>query len=88
MRHKRRDTGGIKPAERKVFEYEVESLDMEGRGIARRDEKVAFISGALPYETVRAEVTRSKPDYDMEHTTKVLKRSTSHVLPNCKCFGI
>ena len=75
MRHKRRDTGGIKPAERKVFEYEVESLDMEGRGIARRDEKVVFISGALPYETVRAEVTRSKPNYDMAQTTEGLKPS-------------
>ena len=61
MRHKRRDQGLIKPAERKIFEYKVESLDMEGRGIARHDEKVAFISGALPYETVRAEITRSKP---------------------------
>ena len=88
MRHKRRDTGGIKPAERKVFEYEVESLDMEGRGIARRDEKVAFISGALPYETVRAEVTRSKPSYDMAQTTEVLKPSASRVQPKCQYFGI
>ena len=88
MRHKRRDTGGIKPAERKVFEYAVESLDMEGRGIARRDEKVAFISGALPYETVRAEVTRSKPNYDMAQTTEVLKPSASRVQPKCQYFGI
>lgn len=88
MRHKRRDTGGIKPAERKVFEYEVESLDMEGRGIARRDEKVVFISGALPYETVRAEVTRSKPNYDMAQTTEVLKPSASRVQPKCQYFGI
>lgn len=88
MRHKRRDKGLIQPAERKVFEYEVESLDMEGRGIARYDEKVAFIAGALPYETVRAEITRSKPNYDVAQVTEVLKPSASRVQPKCSYFGV
>lgn len=88
MRHKRRDQGLIQPAERKIFEYEVESLDMEGRGIARRDEKVAFIAGALPYETVRAEVTRTKPNYDVAQVTEVLKPSASRVQPKCPYFGV
>ena len=88
MRHKRRDQGLIKPAERKIFEYEVESLDMEGRGIARRDEKVAFIAGALPYETVRAEITRSKPNYDVAQTVEVLKPSAARVQANCAYFGV
>lgn len=88
MRHKRRDQGLIKPAERKIFEYKVESLDMEGRGIARHDEKVAFISGALPYETVRAEITRSKPNYDVAQVTEVLKPSAARVRPKCVYFGV
>lgn len=88
MRHKRRDQGLIKPAERKIFEYEVESLDVEGRGIARHEDKVAFIAGALPYETVRAEITRSKPNYDVAQVTEVLKPSASRVQPKCSYFGV
>lgn len=88
MRHKRRDRGLIQPAERKIFEFEVESLDMEGRGIARRDEKVTFISGALPYEVVRAEVTRSKPNYDVAQTIDVLKSSSARTQPKCQYFGV
>ena len=88
MRQKRRDRGLIKPTEREVFEYTVESLDMEGRGIARRDEKVTFIAGALPYETVRASVLRSKPNYDVAELVEVLKPSTLRVQPECPYFGV
>ncbi|VVH65301.1 23S rRNA (Uracil-5-) -methyltransferase RumA (EC, partial [uncultured Gammaproteobacteria bacterium] len=39
----------------KTYELEIESLSHEGRGIAHLDEKVIFVSGALPGETVIAE---------------------------------
>ena len=41
--------------------YEIESLDQEGRGIARRDGKTIFVEGALTGETVTASVYRKKP---------------------------
>jgi 23S rRNA (uracil1939-C5)-methyltransferase len=37
----------------KTYELEIESLSHEGRGIAHLDEKVIFVSGALPGETTQ-----------------------------------
>ncbi len=40
---------------------EVESLDLEAQGVARRaDGKVVFIEGALPGERVQVQVSRRK----------------------------
>ena len=42
---------------------QIESLDQEGRGIARRDGKVIFVEGALPGEHVEIETYRKKPSF-------------------------
>ena len=42
--------------ERAKYVAVIESLDQEGRGVARRDGKVVFIEGALPGEKVEYEV--------------------------------
>ena len=39
----------------------VESLDREGRGVARADGKAVFIGGALPGERVEYTVHKRKP---------------------------
>ena len=41
----------------------VESLDQEGRGVARLDGKALFIEGALPGELVRYRIGRDKSSY-------------------------
>jgi 23S rRNA (uracil1939-C5)-methyltransferase len=66
----------------------VESLDQEGRGVARRDGKAIFIEGALPGETVTCTVTRRKPSYEVATLDSVLAESASRVAPRCPHFGV
>jgi 23S rRNA (uracil1939-C5)-methyltransferase len=72
----------------------VESLDLEAQGIAHRvtdDEdngKVVFIEGALPYETVSAQVHRKKNQWEAGTVTVIHKESSQRVTPGCPHFGL
>ncbi len=67
--------------------YEIESLDQEGRGIARRDGKTIFIAGALTGEVVTASVYRKRPSYEQANVQSVLHASSQRVTPQCINFG-
>jgi 23S rRNA (uracil1939-C5)-methyltransferase len=67
---------------------EVESLDQEGRGVARRDGKAVFIEGALPGEVVTCSPYRKKPAYEVATLGQVIKASASRVEPRCPHFGL
>ena len=73
---------------RPVYEVQVDKLDAEGRGVARRDGKVVFIQGALPGETVTYEQIRSKPIFEIGIVKEILKASEQRVEPPCPHFGI
>ncbi|MDR2709970.1 MAG: TRAM domain-containing protein, partial [Burkholderiales bacterium] len=49
----------------------IESLDQEGRGIARLDGKAVFVEGALPGETVVAQILKRKPTVDFARAEQV-----------------
>lgn len=66
----------------------IESLDLEGRGVAHRDGKVVFVEGALPGERVRAQVVRSKDSYDKARMTELLQASAMRVVPPCPNFSV
>jgi 23S rRNA (uracil1939-C5)-methyltransferase len=66
----------------------VESLDQEGRGVARRDGKAVFIEGALPGETVTYSVFRRKPTYEIATLGEVIEESAARVTPRCRHFGL
>jgi 23S rRNA (uracil1939-C5)-methyltransferase len=66
----------------------VESLDQEGRGIARRDGKTLFIEGALPGERVTCSPYRKKPAYEVATLTKVVRPASQRVTPRCRHFGV
>lgn len=66
----------------------IESLDLEGRGIARIEGKVAFIDGALPGERVLWLRTRSKARFDTGRVLQVLRPSSARVAPRCPHFGL
>jgi 23S rRNA (uracil1939-C5)-methyltransferase len=67
--------------------YTIESLDQEGRGIARRDGKTIFIEGALTGEVVTASVYRKKPSYENANVQRILRESSQRVTPGCVYFG-
>lgn len=66
----------------------IESLDLEARGVAHRDGKVVFVEGALPGEQVEASVVRRKPSYEKARTQRVLRASAQRVEPRCPHFGV
>lgn len=71
-----------------VHVLEIESLDLEGQGVAHFDGKVIFVEGALPGEIVEAEVTRRKKSYDKAILRRVIKASSQRVDPACPHFGV
>ena len=67
----------------------VESLDIEAQGIAHRaDGKVVFIEGALPFETVTANVYRKKSSFEKAMLTTIYRESSQRVQPRCPHFGM
>ncbi|PKY10820.1 23S rRNA (uracil(1939)-C(5))-methyltransferase [Acidithiobacillus marinus] len=66
----------------------IESLDGEGRGIARVDGKVLFVDGALPGEEVLARRTENHKTFERGETVALLKSSSLRVPPPCPHFGL
>jgi 23S rRNA (uracil1939-C5)-methyltransferase len=67
----------------------VESLDAEGRGVARTAEgKVVFVEGALPGEDVDFQVLKKKLSHEFAKATSILHQSASRVAPRCPHFGV
>src|SRR3546814_1629591 len=68
--------------------FDIESLDLEARGIARREGKVVFVDGALPGEKVLARIVRQKPSFDTARLERIIKPSSQRVEPACPYFGV
>ncbi|AQG98984.1 23S rRNA (uracil(1939)-C(5))-methyltransferase [Burkholderia sp. KK1] len=75
-------------------ELEIESLDMEARGVGRtvnedgEPGKVIFVEGALPGERVSYSSYRKKPSFEQAQVVKVLRESVIRAKPKCQFFGI
>ncbi|MCW5650381.1 MAG: 23S rRNA (uracil(1939)-C(5))-methyltransferase RlmD [Ramlibacter sp.] len=68
---------------------EVDALDMDAQGVARRpDGKVVFIDGALPFEQVSVNVHRRKNNWEQGTLTAIHKESSQRVRPGCPHFGL
>jgi 23S rRNA (uracil1939-C5)-methyltransferase len=71
-----------------ILQLEVESLDLEANGVSRADGKVVFVRGALPNETVTAQVVRRKPKFDVANLISIERSSSARVTPQCPHFGV
>ncbi len=66
----------------------IQSLDQEGRGIARIEGKATFVEGALPGESVGITLLKRKPNYDVARVDAILKGSAARVDARCPHFGV
>lgn len=67
---------------------EVDSLDAEGRGVARNAEgKVVFVEGALGGEHIEGEIVRSGRRFDLARLRTVLRPAAARRKPRCPYFG-
>jgi len=67
---------------------DVESLDQEGRGVARIDGKAVFVEGALPGERAAITTLKRKPAWELARAESILRASPDRVLPRCPHFGV
>ncbi len=70
------------------FTATVTDLSHDGRGVARVDDKVVFVHGALPGERVRFRITARRRQYDQGELLEVLAPSPERVVPRCPHFGV
>ncbi|GJM10417.1 MAG: 23S rRNA (uracil(1939)-C(5))-methyltransferase RlmD [Lysobacteraceae bacterium] len=69
------------------IEADIVDLSHDGRGVARVDGKVTFISGVLPGEKVRFKLTGRRKDFDSGEVVEVLTASADRVDAKCPHFG-
>jgi 23S rRNA (uracil1939-C5)-methyltransferase len=67
-----------------TIELDVTSLAYGGQGVARADEFVVFVRGAVPGDRVRARVTRRKQSHAEARTLEILSPSPRRVAPRCR----
>lgn len=66
----------------------IESLSHEGRGVARVNDKVVFVNGALPGEEVVFSYVRSASKFDEGRVDEVLSASVDRIEPKCPHFSL
>ena len=69
------------------LETDILDLSHDGRGVARVDGKVIFVSGVLPGERVRLGQRRSHRHFDEAELLEVLTPSPQRAVPPCPHFG-
>ncbi|MFN8208613.1 MAG: 23S rRNA (uracil(1939)-C(5))-methyltransferase RlmD [Bacteroidales bacterium] len=66
----------------------VTDLAAEGKAIARVENQVVFITGAIPGDIVNVRVLRKKKNFMEGTIEKLVKPSSDRVIPVCEHFGI
>jgi 23S rRNA (uracil1939-C5)-methyltransferase len=71
-----------------VQSFNVDGLTHEAKGVARLQGKVTFIEGALPGETVEAQVTKAGRRFDEAVLVNIIDPSAYRVDPSCQHFNV
>ncbi|MGB0132912.1 23S rRNA (uracil(1939)-C(5))-methyltransferase RlmD [Dokdonella sp.] len=69
------------------IEVEIETLNHDGRGVARVDGKAVFVAGGLPGERALVRYTARHRSYDEAKVEELLTRSADRIDARCPHFG-
>jgi len=67
--------------------FEIDGLTHDAKGVARQQGKVTFISGALPGETVEAQVSKAGRRFDEASLKQIVHQSPDRITPACPHFS-
>ena len=76
-------TTPAKPRPGTELELEIDSLAQGGRGVARADGYVVFVSGALPGDRVRVRLTKTKKSFAEGKAVELLRPSSERIADTC-----
>lgn len=76
-----------KPQQLKQIEVQIERLDHEAQGIGFEQKRIVFVSGALPGERVKVQLTEQKDKSAKGKVVKVLQASPLRQVPECTHFA-
>ncbi len=68
------------------YSFDIEKLAFGGAGVARKDNYVIFVKGALPGESVKARITKRKKAYAEARLLEIETPSPRRVQPPCPYF--
>jgi 23S rRNA (uracil1939-C5)-methyltransferase len=74
----------VPPKPGDILDLDVTALAYGGRGIARHDDFVVFVRGALPGDRVRAQITKRRPRHAEARAVELLRPSAERVPPRCR----
>ncbi|MCB1639774.1 MAG: methyltransferase domain-containing protein, partial [Thiothrix sp.] len=69
-------------------EARIESLTLDGRGVAHVEGKTVFIEGGIPGERVRFSYQSRKPNFDEGQVLEVLEPAPQRVEPRCPHYAL
>jgi len=75
------------PQKNQLVDLDVTGLAFGGKGVARIDDFVVFVRGAVPGDVVRARVLRRKKRYAEARVEELLKPSPDRCQARCSAFG-
>jgi 23S rRNA (uracil1939-C5)-methyltransferase len=71
------------PRRGELLELEIDSLAFGGRGVARAEGFVVFVSGALPGDLVRAEITKGKKRFAEARAVEMVRAAADRLPDRC-----
>ena len=75
-----------KISHKEILELNITSMSSDAAGIARTSHGIVFVRGALPGETVKAEIVARKKDFSIAEIISIIKPSSGRVEPKCKYY--